>query len=585
MPDDLRTQELGDRTLGSLRARPGTLSVASSLIEPRERLTSFARLRGSLTSDRLALAIVAVVAVGAVLRLAAYLANRSLWLDEAFLALNVIDRSVADLADPLAFNQGAPIGFLAVEKLVVAIFGTSEYAFRLVPLLAGIVALALFAVLARRCLRPAVVPLAVALLAVSEGAIYYSTETKQYSTDVVATLVLLLGAQVLSRATLRPRTALVLVAVALLTLSISHAAVIVAPTLAVVAVVTRARAGRSIRLAPALVGGCWVALAAAFGFFARNQLGHLRTSLLESAGDPSSASGAAVKTGSSVVDVLLGLDKFAEVQGALLGLPQGRGIAAVPVIVFVLSAAIGASALLRRDPATGALLVAPVIATLLAIATEQYPLLPRATLFLFPFVVLMACEGVAEVQRVVRGARGTAVAVVVALLFFVPATAGAFRDLAEPRHFQELRPALARIRAEWQAGDALYVYYSAQYAFAFYQRCECLDLSDPRGAGELWPVIRNPDPSSDQFAPELFSAPPRLYIGPFADKSWERYLRDVDRVRGRSRVWFVFTHASSQKEAQLEYERFPAYLDRIGVRKASFSRNGARVYLYDLRDR
>ncbi len=548
-------------------------------------MTVFGRLRGSLGSDWVATAILAAVAVGVVLRVAAYLANRSIWLDEAFLALNVIDRSLVDLTDRLAFNQGAPVGFLAIEKLVTTAIGTSEYAFRLAPLIAGIAALPLFAVIARRSLQPVVVPLAVGLLALAEGAIYYSTETKQYSIDVLATLALLLGAQILAGASLRTRSALALVAVAAVCLSISHAAVIVAPTLAIVALVARAGPLRLIGLRPAVVGGSWILLAGAFGFFARNQLDSVRTSLFESAGPSPSARTPTADTASSLQDALSGLKKFAEVQGSLLGLPEGPGLAAVPVVGFALAASIGAVALFRWRPAIGALVVAPVLATLLAIAAEQYPLLPRTTLFLLPLTILLACAGVAELRRLGRGVRGTAAAIATALILLVPAAQSAVDGLVYPRHFQELRPALARIREEWQPGDALYVYYSGQYALAYYLSCDCVDLSDPRGNGPLWPVLPHPKPSNDQFAPTLRSAPPRLYIGPFAGADWERYLRDVDRVRGRARVWFVFTHASTSEEERFQRERFLAHLDRIGIRKDSFSRNGARVYLYDLRGR
>src|SRR5690606_12042987 len=58
-----------------------------------------------------------VVVLGIVLRLRQYFANRSLWVDEASLALNIINRSFGGLTQPLDYNQGAPVGFLFIEKL------------------------------------------------------------------------------------------------------------------------------------------------------------------------------------------------------------------------------------------------------------------------------------------------------------------------------------------------------------------------------------------------------------------------------------------------------------------------------------
>ena len=96
-----------------------------------------------------------LLVIGAVLRAAPFLLDRSLWLDEAKLALNVLERSPAQLFGPLDYGQAAPVGFLLLEKQAVAAFGEGERALRLVPLLAGVASLWLFFVVARRWLSPA----------------------------------------------------------------------------------------------------------------------------------------------------------------------------------------------------------------------------------------------------------------------------------------------------------------------------------------------------------------------------------------------------------------------------------------------
>ena len=72
-------------------------------------------------------AVVCVFALGAALRLTAFFHDRSLWLDEAMLARNVISRSYSELARPLAYHQGAPLGYLAAVKTFVLIEGINEY--------------------------------------------------------------------------------------------------------------------------------------------------------------------------------------------------------------------------------------------------------------------------------------------------------------------------------------------------------------------------------------------------------------------------------------------------------------------------
>ena len=64
-----------------------------------------------------------IIVFGIVVRLVQYLSNRSLWADEAALALNIVNRSYSELGQPLDYDQAAPIGFLWLEKLAIDIFG------------------------------------------------------------------------------------------------------------------------------------------------------------------------------------------------------------------------------------------------------------------------------------------------------------------------------------------------------------------------------------------------------------------------------------------------------------------------------
>ncbi len=134
----------------------------------------------------------ALVLAGFVLRLRQYLANRSLWLDEAMLANNILSRSFAGLTQQLSNDQGAPIGFLFLQKTITLLLGDSEYALRLLPFLAGCLSLCLMFLLVRKVASPFAGSLALALFAVSPALIYYSSEVKQYSSDVAIALALVL---------------------------------------------------------------------------------------------------------------------------------------------------------------------------------------------------------------------------------------------------------------------------------------------------------------------------------------------------------------------------------------------------------
>lgn len=140
-----------------------------------------------------ATAIWAGIITGALLRVRAFGAGRSLWWDEALLGQNLRGRTlVALLIEPMEFGQSAPPGYLILGRSAAVLLGGSDAALRSVSLLAGLAVLGLTAALARTSIRSA--PLAVALVwsvALSPTLIYYASELKQYSSDAFAVLLTL----------------------------------------------------------------------------------------------------------------------------------------------------------------------------------------------------------------------------------------------------------------------------------------------------------------------------------------------------------------------------------------------------------
>src|SRR5262245_23702888 len=134
-----------------------------------------------------------IIAAGIALRCSQYSFDRSLFLDEAFVATNIAHRSVAELCQPLEFDQRAPAGFLAGVKLATLALGRSDLVLRLLPLLSGVVSVLMFAILCRRFLSESAANLALLLFAVSPPLIFMSSDLKQYSTDALMTVAILLA--------------------------------------------------------------------------------------------------------------------------------------------------------------------------------------------------------------------------------------------------------------------------------------------------------------------------------------------------------------------------------------------------------
>ena len=132
------------------------------------------------------------VAVGVILRVWEYRDFRPLYLDENALLENIAGRAIFDFSHVLAQDQMAPPGFLVIERLLVHMPLDVRVTGRFFPLLCGIATVFLMRSAARRYLDRRAVPLAVGLLALGDHLLYYSSEIKQYSCDLMMALAALL---------------------------------------------------------------------------------------------------------------------------------------------------------------------------------------------------------------------------------------------------------------------------------------------------------------------------------------------------------------------------------------------------------
>jgi len=501
-----------------------------------------------------------VVAVGALLRLERYLDDRSLWLDEAFLSLNIVEKSTRDLLGSLDYQQSAPPGFLLVEKGAVGLFGDSELALRLFPLLAGIAGLVLFAVVARRLLAPLPSLLAIILFATNEPLLYYSSEVKPYGSDVTVGLLLVylflrvdaMPAERLSASRLLP---LALVGIGAVWLSFPAAFVLAAIFVALaVRAWTLGRARAAVLLAPVAV-----LLVASFGAVyavARNNISRISAALFPSGGNGHGDSqiGSTVReTWSTVVDPI--------------GFKHGTNALAVLAIAFALGA------IVRRDSRSRlALITVPFVLAFIAAASDKYPLGGRFSLFLVPFALILVARGVEELAALSRNPVLLAAPIVV--LLALPPVAEAAKHAVHLRRPEHVRPLLGYMAEHWRPGDTLYVYRNAQYALRYY--AECGDCDVPRFP---WPVkpARRGEPG---FTPALESAPPTVFVG--REEGLDGELRGLDRALPRSgRVWLLFTHvlapAGLTEESLLTLD-----VARRGRLIEERHKPGASIYLFSL---
>jgi len=217
------------------------------------------------------------LAAGVVFRLVAYLSDRPYWMDEGSIVGCILGLDRSGLFGPLGSTQLAPPGFLASEWAAIHLFGVSRFAFRLVPLLTGLISLFLFRDLARRCLSGRGEVFAVSLFAVMDDLIYFASEVKQYSSDLALTLLCLGVASRVDRGPRSAKQALGLVILGVGVVWCSHPSIFTLAAIGTVGLI-RALGGRDAKRSAAWIGVglAWLASFALVHAVAMRQLGHRR---------------------------------------------------------------------------------------------------------------------------------------------------------------------------------------------------------------------------------------------------------------------------------------------------------------------
>ena len=495
------------------------------------QLTHSASPASPSVRDRSRWWIAGLVVLGVVLRLAQYLFNRSLWLDEINLADNLLSRTYSQLWAPLDGGQYAPIGFLWVTKFLLTCFGSSEAVFRLLPLVCGLLSLPLFASLARQQLRGLGAVVAVLLFVVSDQLIYYSSELKPYSVDVAATTWLLWLTMRRDGVFASTKRTVACALTGAILLWFSFPVLLVLPAIGIAAGTTGfLRGDASQRRHIALVGVLW-----AVSFAALYSL-----SLRDNAVDP------------FVRNFWQEADAFVPLSGAAL---PWVSLATQDLFVWDhhtipwlswLSAASGLVLLIVRRSAVAWVTLLLLGLTLLASALERYPFQRRLLLFAWPLLPLLIGGSIQALEG--RGVLWKWVACAVAALIAFGPTVQAFDKLAHPRQRQEVRPVVEYFMAHRQPGDELYLFYATLAQFRYYAKRAGLQ-------------------------------PGEYLIGSHEPGDWGQ---EVGRLRGQPRVWFVFLSPRRQKRVSGHAEMFLNTLHDIGTELDHFQSVPFDLVLFDL---
>jgi 4-amino-4-deoxy-L-arabinose transferase-like glycosyltransferase len=486
-----------------------------------------------------------IIGFGILVRLVQYLFNRSLWNDEAALALNIVNRSYLELLQPLDYNQGAPLGFLMVEKLAVQLFGNNEYALRLFPLVSSIASLFLFYHLAKRCLQKPAVPIALTLFVGLEYLLYFASEVKQYSTDVA---VAILGATIgvsLNRKKIEPFQLIAYAIGGAIAVWFSHPAIFVLAGVGIYHVLAGWQQKNREKLIIVLaVTSIWLISFASLYFLSLRNLGeseYLLRSWTNKYAFPT-----------SIFDINWSYLRYIKLFKDPLGFSEPLVI--VPRLVCLA----GFISLWYRKREILFILISPFLVTLLAGYLQKYPFHSRLVVFLTPFFILGIAEGSYFIWQKTCRNKFTAIIgmLIISLLLAVP-IANATHRLVQPQTKQEIKQVMSYVKTHQQPGDILYIYQRAEYQFRYYAAKYGYREGDYiMGIDDL-----------DEYDGKGMS-----------EQEWQRYQNDFDQLRGKRRVWVILSHITHVPNEQ---QRILTYLDSMGQKIDVFTVPGSFAYLYD----
>jgi hypothetical protein len=497
-----------------------------------------------------------IVAAGVALRCSQYSFDRSLFLDEAFVATSIAHRSVPELMKPLEFDQRAPAGFLAGVKLLTLALGRSDLVLRLLPLVSGIVSMMLFPTVCRRYLSESATNLALLLFALSPPLIFMSSDLKQYSTDALATIAILLACAAAgpSRWTARHVAIVGMVGAGALWFSFPAVFVLAGVGLVLLALSVGNRQWRDLpRLAAVAVlwgigfaGMWWLQLR-----FFEDEPGWKK--LWDGAFMPMPPR--------SLGELLWFPRRFMHIVTNPVGI-EFPGIAGLACLA-------GIGALYGQSRWRAGVLLAPIAVAVLASGLRLYPVSGRSIIFMAPLLVLTIAAGVDCVRRVVVQRRLAWMWVfIAACVLFQPALSAKEHVVNRQMYknttfweykFEEIKPLMSHVRAGWQPGDLVYLYSQSHVAFDYY---------------------------ADQFGFAPADSVRGMMTG-LINPRWEEIEADLARLSGRKRVWVLFTHNWKLNDVN-ERKLYQHFLEKMGIcvdRLELPDPADAAVYLYDLSTR
>ena len=397
------------------------------------------------------------LALGIALRLWYYLDARSLFIDEANLALNISELSYSGFFQPLLYDQYAPPLFMVFSKVCVQLLGNQEWALRLWPLTGGILMLFAFLHLNKKLhLAPAIRWFPMALLALSPFLLRFSTELKQYSTDGAMALGMVLLALEIPPESIKSRHFRLWAAAGGISIWFSMPVVFMLCGVGAYYFYhfMKLRNGKAL-FALGLTGAVW-ACSFAVLYITVLKAGIERPVLQ----NYHAAYFFPVRLWEAGAWKQLG-GIFYGLLSPALGFTTAGLITGIGLLLW------GSYRMFQQKTGLFILIVLPMLACFVAAACQLFSLIPRVSLFLMPLFLLLAAYGASEAWR--TGGPAVRLALLALLILEVAPFANSINRLSNPTEIENLKTVLVEVKEKGMAGP-VYIDVAATPAYRYYSQ-------------------------------------------------------------------------------------------------------------------
>jgi 4-amino-4-deoxy-L-arabinose transferase-like glycosyltransferase len=510
-----------------------------------------------------------LILIGIFFRVCNYIDNTSLWLDEAWLARDVLSRSFKEIFFNIMTNKELPaippVGFQLIEKMMVTLFKNHEYILRFFPFLCGVLSVIAFWFLAKRVVNRAAALLALTFFGCNEMLIYYAAECKQYGGEVLAAIILYLTALHFQERPANFLRVLIFGVIGILAMGISHTAVLILGGIGLTQVVAlknaeERKSSLGYLISYLMWGVCFLAIYFVYLNHMYSQDSRMGKFVIQSSNahfmPQPFFSGDALRwfwwsLTEYFKNVVQLVPAILAIGMCILGIVKGK-IERRAVLMLAL----------------------PFILMLVACGLKKFPFTGRFVLFLVPAVFILVAAGLTAFMR--KNKILAVIGLIIYGIFFVPIITNAVQKVITPRKHEEIRPLMVFLSSHQLPGDGLYMNTSAQYAYMYYLQYFKFKFINPIN-GYFDDEIVEMSPFENSYIHYWFSS--RTPFGDLFSRAEIQPKNPKVIYSGyRQRAWLLLSHITKNGSEKFVKEAF----DSRGIQLEAVERPGSWLYLYEL---